>query len=117
MMSTGPKVRAQNWEMLESHFLDLRFEPLRKLLQIIHRSPGAYELYGAKSMWTLLISNEPEFEMFGNAIHIDYNWETATFSFKHRVNPGPEDSRVCAAAEGESTLKLFLKYKYGVLLN
>lgn len=110
-------VLAQSWDRLEKYFNDRRCAPLRALVHLIRMSPSAAEIYGAQSMWTLLISNEPKFEMFGNAIHINYNPSSETLSFIHRVNPGPEDSRTCPAADGESTLKLFLKYKYGVLLN
>jgi len=68
-------------------------------------------------MFTLIIGDEEERYWDDNLLFINYKARSHTFNFEHRTLSGKNDKKVCTESEALETLRLFLKYKFAVLLN
>jgi hypothetical protein len=104
LISSFERALAEGW----------RGEPMLKLVQAIAASPAAALLHGATSMHALFISDEPDFYLHDNTLHIRYLPEERQFFFYHQSYSGGNDQKVSDEASVLETLRLFLGYKFGV---
>jgi hypothetical protein len=93
-----------------------QFEPMLHLAERIAASPAASELFPTLSMGRLLITDGPTFYHDDNVLFITYDQSSRQFEFEHRTLARHDDHKTCAESEAFQTLDLFLRYKYGVLL-
>ena len=95
----------------------LHFAPMLHLVRIVAESRVAKDLFPHTSMFTLVIAAEEEWHPDDNLLVIEYESSSRTFKFEHRTLSKRNDKKVCVEAEVLETLRLFLKYKFAVLLN
>jgi hypothetical protein len=67
-------------------------------------------------MFDLLVSDCSEFHRGDSTLRIHYEPADRIFAFQHVSFSGHNDARTCSEPEALQTLSLFLKLKYGVLL-
>jgi len=68
-------------------------------------------------MHTLLITDNEQFYHDDNELRISYDSQNHKFEFEHRTLSGKNDKKLCGEEEVFQTLRLFLKYKFGILFN
>jgi hypothetical protein len=86
------------------------------LVEWIAGSPAASDLFPTLSMGRLLITDSPTFYHDDNVLFISYDQSSRQFEFEHRTLARHDDRKTCAESEAVQTLDLFLRHKYGVLL-
>jgi hypothetical protein len=122
-MGRGLAYKCAPWESVVKHYegaveqYRLPYEPMLHLVQTLAKSPAAKELFPHTSMHTLVIGSEEEWRPHDNLLVIDYECSSHTFSFEHRTLSGKNDKKICSEKEALETLRLFLKYKFAILLN
>ena len=87
------------------------------LVELLANSSAACELFPTTSMGTLLIADNEQFRRNDNVLHVSYDAVKQEFHFEHQTLSGKNDKRICSKEDGLQTLKLFLKYKFGVLFD
>jgi len=90
-------------------------EPLLKLAKSLADSPAAAELYSTYSLSGWIITDTPHLHWNDNILLVRYDARKKRFEFEHRTLAKHNDIQDCSEAEGPEKLKLFLRYKYGVL--
>jgi hypothetical protein len=114
---------AESWETIIKRYEKrikeylFNYEPMLNLVQTIAASPVASELFPTTSMHSLLITNTDQFFHDDNVLFVRYDSKEHEFEFEHRTLSGKNDKKVCDEKDAIQTLSLFLKYKFGVLLN
>jgi hypothetical protein len=93
-----------------------QFETMLILVERIAASPAATALFPTLSMGRLLITDGPTFYFDDNVLFVSYDQSKRQFEFEHRTLARHDDRKTCAESEAMETLELFLRYKYGVLL-
>ena len=93
-----------------------QFETMLSLVERIAASPAATSLFPTLSMGRLLITDGPTFYFDDNVLFVSYDQSKHQFEFEHRTLVRHDDRKICAESEAMQTLELFLRYKYGVLL-
>lgn len=93
-----------------------QFETMLSLVERIAASPAAASLFPTLSMGRLLITDGPTFYFNDNVLFVSYDQSKRQFGFEHRTLAGHNDSKTCPESDAMQTLELFLRYKYGVLL-
>jgi len=93
-----------------------QFETMLSLAERIAASPAATSLFPTLSMGRLLITDGPTFYFNDNVLFVSYDQSKRQFEFEHRTLARHDDRKTCAESEAMQTLELFLRYKYGVLL-
>jgi len=63
----------------------------------------------------IALSDTPDFRSTDSTLEIDYYSAPRHFEFRHRTFSGHDDRKMVAETEVLETLRLFLKYKYGIL--
>jgi hypothetical protein len=115
--------RTQTWETVAVRYQELiekyhwKYEPMLNLVEAIAASPVAKELYPTTSMSHLLITDTEQFFRGDNVLVIVYDSDKHRFEFEHQTQSGKNDKKSCDEGEAMQTLRLFLKYKFGVLFN
>jgi hypothetical protein len=93
-----------------------QFETMLSLVERIAASPAATSLFPTLSMGRLLITDGPTFYFNDNVLFVSYDQSKRQFEFEHRTLARHDDCKTCPESEAMQTLELFLRYKYGVLL-
>jgi hypothetical protein len=93
----------------------LPLQPLLALLEAIESSPISSEVFGATSMFDVLLSDCADFRQNDSTLRISYRPTEHQFEFRHTSFGGHCDQKVCSESEALQTLRLFLRLKYGVL--
>jgi len=68
-------------------------------------------------MHRLLITDSEQFYFDDNVLFVTYDGNTREFEFEHRTLAAKNDKKKSGEAGALQTLSLFLKYKFGVLLD
>ena len=93
-----------------------QFKPMLDLVERIANSSAATALFPTLSMGRLLITDSSTFYFDDNVLFIRYDQSSRQFEFEHRTLARNDDRKTCGESEAIQTLDLFLRYKYGVLL-
>ena len=117
----GYVIRTRSWDTLVEFYRDLiskgwAFLPMLRLVEAIATSPTAAQIHGATSHSDLLLSDCADFRSGDSTLHIAYEPSARTLLFWHRSFSTHDDQKTCAEGEALQTLRLFLRLKYGVLL-
>jgi hypothetical protein len=117
----GHVIHTRPWQTIADFYRDLvvrgvPVEPLLRLVEAICSSPGASQLFGATSMSDLLLSDTQDFRSGDNTVRISYRASEHEFAFRHITFSGGNDQKTCTEAEAWQTLRLFVRMKFGVLL-
>ena len=91
-------------------------EPLHRLVAVLAASPVSASLFGRITWHGIALSDTPDFRSTDNTLEIDFYPGGRHFEFRHRTFAGHDDRRMVTESEALETLRLFLKYKYAVLL-
>jgi hypothetical protein len=116
----GYVIRTRAWKRIVDFYGDLidhgwRLQPMLQMVEAIAASPVALEIFGATSHDRLLLSNTRNFRFGDSTLFIAYRPKEKQFDFEHIAFSGHEDKKTCAEKDGLATLRLFLRYKYGIL--
>jgi hypothetical protein len=111
---TWPQVIEWYREVIAKHHW--QFDTMLNLVERIARSPAASTLFPTLSMGRLLITDNSTFYWDDNVLIISYDQSSREFEFEHRTLARHNDRKICGESEVVQTLDLFLRYKYGVLL-
>jgi hypothetical protein len=106
--------RAISWSKILQRY---QGEPMFKLVSAIVASPVSGELFAMTSMSRLLITDSEQFYFDDNVLSVSYDAEAQEFEFEHRTLAAKNDKKRTGEADALQTLILFLKYKFGVLLD
>lgn len=117
----GYVIRTRPWDVLVEFYRELiskgwAFIPMLRLVEAIATSPAAAQLHGATSHSDLLLSDCADFRSGDSTLSVVYEPSDRTFRFHHRSFSSHDDEKTCTEAEALQTLRLFLRLKYGVLL-
>lgn len=93
-----------------------QFQTMLSLVERIAASSAATSIFPTLSMGRLLITDSPTFYHDDNVLFISYDQSSRQFEFEHRTLSRHDDRKTCAESEAVQTIDLFLRYKYGVLL-
>jgi hypothetical protein len=119
--SLGHAVHPRSWESIVGFYHDLIWNgwamlPMLAVIEAIAASPVASKIHAATSMDTLLLSDSEDLGAGDGPLEITYQCDQRTFHFHHRNASGQDDGKICSEAEVMQTLRLFLRLKYGILL-
>jgi hypothetical protein len=84
-----------DWDML----------PMLKLVEEIAASSYAQGIYGATSMYTLLISQHQDFELDQNTLRVDFIKDNFTFTYRESPFSLENWQKECGQDEGFSTFE------------
>jgi hypothetical protein len=115
----GHIVNTRPWSDIANHYREFggpALAPMLQLVETIAASPAAPLVFGATSMFDLLLSDCPDFHSCDSTLIIRYKSADGMFQFHHRCFSGHDDHKVCPEADALDTLGLFLAYKYGIVL-
>ena len=93
------------------------YRPLLDLATFLATSPAATQLYSTYSLSGWIITDSPDLHWDDNVLLVRYDAKKREFEFEHRTLAGHNDLQCCSEAEGVERLKLFLRYKYGVVFD
>jgi hypothetical protein len=93
------------------------FAAMLPLVQALSTSAAARELWAFTSMHTLAISDSADHRTGDSTLYVSYSPRDQDFEFHHHSFSGHEDCVTCSQSEALRTLRTFLKYKFGVLLD
>jgi hypothetical protein len=114
---------AQPWDKIVLHYKKLveeyhwQFEPMLDLVKELAKSRVSCDLFPTTSMHTLLVTDSERFHHNDNVLLVSYDQNKKEFNFEHRTLSGKNDKKICEKKDGLKTLRLFLKYKFGVLFD
>lgn len=116
----GFVVQAKSWDEIAQFYREGtggHFVAMLPLVDALAGSSAARELWAFTSMHTLGVSDSVEHRIEDSTLYINYNPHDRTFEFHHHSFSGHDDRATCSEAEALQTLRNFLKYKFGVLLD
>jgi hypothetical protein len=97
-----------------------RFKPLHEFISALAASPVASTLFAANLKHGdgpgIAFSDSPDFRSTDGVLEVRYFVGPEHFEFRHRTFSGRDDHKIVHASEAIETLRLFLKYKFGILL-
>lgn len=112
----GYAVRTQPWLEIAKRYRGVaEFTPMLRFVEAISASPVSAQLFGAPSMFDLLVSDCADFRVGDSTLHISYRPSHGTFTFRHHSFSGHDDEKTCAESEAWETFRLFVRLKYGLL--
>ncbi len=114
----GHVVHTRPWLEIVEHYRKQGGQPLLPMLRLVEAiaaSRASNDIFGATSMFTLLLSDTPDFRGGDSTLQVSYNPAAQQFLFHHRTFSGHDDHKICAEPEALQTLRLFLRMKYGLL--
>ena len=92
------------------------YEPMRRLVYDLH-SCASSDLFATQTMGgNLLVSPEEELHHDDNVLLVSYHPKEQQFHFEHRTISKNDDLKDSSNEEAWDTLRLFVGYKFGVLL-
>jgi hypothetical protein len=121
----GTAQTARPWPDIVKYWDDFtierpKLEPLRQLIHTLAESPASAVLFGSFFLHGegdgIMVSDSSDFHRTDNVLEIYFRPTGSHFEFRHRTFSGQDDHKMCLASEAVETLRLFLRYKYGVLL-
>jgi len=117
----GKPTQTEPWEKIAAYWSNFaadmpQLEPLHRFVQTIASSPLSSSVFGRITWHGIALSDTPDFRSTDNTLEIDYFTPGGHFEFRHRTFSGNDDRKMVKASEALETLRLFLKYKYGVLI-
>jgi len=83
--------------------------PMLRLVESLAASPASSEIFGATSMFDLLLSDNRDFRGGDSTLCVSYDLAARQFQFRHRTFSGHDDQKSCAESEALQTLRLFLR--------
>src|SRR5688500_7223405 len=112
----GHVIHTSSWESLVDFYRDriahgLRLEPMLHLVAAIGASPIAPQLFGATSMFDLMLSDCADFRFGDSTLCIAYTPSDRVFEFRHHTFSGHDDHKTCGESESLQMLRLFLRLK------
>jgi hypothetical protein len=116
----GDVIHTHAWQII-AHFYRERIaagvpiEPLLRLVEAIGSSVIASQLFGAISLFDLLLSNTGDFGNDEGPLRISYRANEHQFEFRYRTFSGHEDRETSSESDALSTLKVLLRLKFGML--
>ena len=114
----GHAVRTQPWSEIAKRYRGVaEFAPMLRFVEAISASPVSAQLFGAPSMFDLLVSDCADFRLGDSTLHVSYRPSDGMFRFQHHSFSGRDDEKTCAEAEALETFRLFVRVKYGVLFD
>lgn len=114
----GCVIRTRSWDQIIEHYQKATsFVPMLRLVQALSASPLSPQLFAATSMFDLLLSDSADFRLHDNTLRISYHPETHQFTFLHQSFSGRDDQRECSEPDARQTLRLFVRLKFGLLLD
>ena len=116
----GYVIHTRSWDAIVEFYRDLiskswPFLPMLRVVEAIAVSPAAAQIHGATSHSDLLLSDCADFRSGDSTLSIVYQPNDRTFHFHHRSFSSHDDQKTCTEAGALTTLRLFLRLKYGVL--
>jgi hypothetical protein len=116
----GYEIHTRSWKSIVEFYQDLiakglKIEPMLNLVKALANSSVNSELFAGTSHSNLLLSNVADFRIGDSTIVISYRPSEREFDFKHLHLSEQNDEKTCSEAEGLSTLRLFIRYKFGIL--
>jgi hypothetical protein len=112
----GYVIHTRPWEAIAEHYRKHdALAPMLHLVESIASSPVSSQLFAGTSMFDLLLSDTTDFRIGDSTLRISFRPSERQFEFRHTSFSGHDDQKVCAESEALSTLRLFLRLKYGVL--
>jgi hypothetical protein len=121
----GRPMTTRPWDYIVKFWADWaierpKLEPLHQLVRSLAASPASSVLFGAFMKHGegpgVVVSDSSDFRSTDGTLWIYFRVSGGRFEFRHRTFSGHDDSKMCSASEAIETLRLFLKYKFGVLL-
>ena len=121
----GTLVKTQPWSEVVETWADLatampKLEPLHQFVRALAASPASSILFaGCRKHGDgpeIAFSDSPDFHSTDGVLEIRYFPVGEHFEFRHRTFSGHDDHKMVQASEAIETLRLYLRYKYGVLL-
>lgn len=116
----GKPTTTQPWPELVRYWADFAkdmpsLEPLHRLVAALASSSVSSSLFGRITWRGIALSDTADFRSTDSTLEIDYFNGGRHFEFRHRTFSGHDDRKMVTESEALETLRLFLKYKYGVL--
>lgn len=121
----GTVTQTQPWAEIVETWADLakampKLEPLHRFVCALAASPASSVLFARSLMHGdgpgIALSDSPNFRSTDGVLEIRYFIGGKIFEFRHRTFSGHDDHKTVQASEAVETLRLYLRYKYGVLL-
>ena len=115
----GHVIHTRPWAEIADHYTKhggTALTPMLHLIEGIASSPASGQLFGATSMFDLLLSDCENFRFGDSTLRIAYRPAESLFEFRHHTFSGHDDCRTCAESEGLQTLRLFLRLKFGIFV-
>jgi hypothetical protein len=121
----GVVVKTQSWSEIVAVWTDLaeampKLTPLHNFVSDLAASPAASVLFAATLKHGdgpgIAFSDSPDFRSTDGVLEVRYFLGGEHFEFKHRTFSGHDDHKIVQASEAIETLRLFLRYKFGILL-
>jgi len=121
----GTVVKTQPWAEVVEMWADLatampRLEPLHQFVRALAASPASSVLFAASLKHGdgpgIAFSDSADFHSTDSVLEVRYFGVGRHFEFRHRTFSGHDDHKMVQASEAIETLRLYLRYKYGVLL-
>jgi len=114
----GYVIHTRPWPEIIEHYKKhggSAFTPMLRLVESLVTSPASSQVFGATSMFDLLLSDSHDFRAGDTTLRVSYHPREHQFEFSHRTFSGHDDHKTCTESEASQTLRLFLRVKYGVL--
>lgn len=121
----GPTIKTEPWAEIVETWAGLaaaipKLKPLHQFLRTLAASTVSSVLFASSLKHGdgpgIALSDSPDFHGMDGVLEIRYFLGGEHFEFLHRTFSGHNDRKIVQASEAIETLKLFLRYKYGVLL-
>lgn len=113
----GHVIHTVPWADIAKHYDKLKeFEPMAGLIKTIAKSPGSTRLFGATSMFQLMVSDCENFREGDSTLCVTYHPKDGIFEFRHRSFSTRDDRKTCPESCAFETFSLFVRIKFGVLL-
>lgn len=102
-----PTIKSYNWDEIAHHY-DGFSAPMHCFIGQIIESKYCTGLYGATSLWTLMIAQTPEFQFVRNAIVVNEKLGVFTFEFVDSADDKKNWRRVVDEAHAFETFERLL---------
>ena len=121
----GVVVKTRSWSEIVDTWADWareipRIKPLHRFVSALAASPVASTLFAANLKHGdgpgIAFSDSADFYSTDGVLEVRYFIVGEHFEFKHRTFSGHDDHKIVQASEAIETLRLFLRYKFGILL-
>jgi len=121
----GAVIKTRPWSEVVETWADMatampRLEPLHQFVRALAASPASSVLFAASLKHGdgpgIAFSDSPDFRSTDSVLEVRYFIGGGHFEFLHRTFSRHDDRKMVQASEAVETLRLYLRYKYGILL-